>query len=88
MRIFLFVTVYLLRAIEIIIIARCIVSFIPNIRESKAAKLICWLSEPVLSPAKMLINKAMPNSQLPVDLSPIATYLAIIVVRVFIQSII
>jgi len=85
---FLYVALYLIRIIEMILIARCIISFIPNIRDSQAAKFVYWLTEPVLAPARKLISKAMPNSQLPFDITLIATYLALIIIRMFIQSII
>ena len=75
-----------LRVIEIAIIARCILSFIPGIRNNKIVNIIYWLTEPVLSPARSLLGKFKAGESLPVDLSPVLTFFAIIILRIIIQG--
>ena len=82
------VTLNLLRIIEIIIIARCILSFIPQLKNNQFVKLIIWVTEPVLLPARLLLKKFMPNDAPPIDFSPILTYLFLIVIRIIFTSVI
>ena len=87
MHIVLYVTLLLLRVVEIAIIARCVLSFLPGLRETKAAAFVNWATEPVLQPARSIIDRFMPEGAPPVDFSPIATYLAIMLLRIVLQSI-
>ncbi|MCL2059465.1 MAG: YggT family protein [Oscillospiraceae bacterium] len=87
MFIILYVLLQLLRVVEIVIIARCVLSFLPGLRETKVAAFINWVTEPVLQPARSVISKFMPDGAPQVDFSPIATYLAIMLLRTVLQSI-
>ena len=87
MYIILYVALLLLRIVEIIIIIRCVLSFIPGLRNNKIATFIYWLTDPVLTPARMLIGKFKSSDASFIDFSPIVTYLAIIILRAVLQSI-
>ena len=82
----LYVVLLLFRVVEIVIIIRCVLSFIPSLRDNKITKFVYWLSEPVLTPARILLGKFQSNVMSMIDFSPIVTYFAIIILRSIIQS--
>ena len=86
MYIILYVTLLLLRVVEIIIIIRCVLSFIPGLRDNQIARLVYWLTEPVLTPARTLLSKFQSGETPMMDFSPIVTYIALIILRSVIQS--
>lgn len=72
--------------IELLILARIIMSYIPSIRTSKIYEIVFQLTEPILYPIreglfKIGINKGM------IDFSPIAAYLLLSIIRNLIISI-
>ena len=88
MHTFVNITLILLRIVEILIIIRCILSFIPQLRDNQIVRLIIKITEPVLTPARLLINKYLSKNVLNIDFSPIVTYFFLIIIRIIITSII
>jgi uncharacterized protein YggT (Ycf19 family) len=56
------------------------------LRGNQIVGFLYWLTDPVLAPARALWERFAPENSLPVDFSPIITYLAIIVLRGVIRA--
>ena len=86
MNVLLYGVFYLLRVFELIVLALCILSFIPGLRDSGVFKFLYWLTEPVLSPVRSFLGKFLPENVSAIDFSPIAVYFIIILARSIIVS--
>ncbi len=72
----------LLYIIEIALVIRAVLSWIPNIsRENPLIVLISRITEPVLSPVRALIEKSSFGRNSMIDISPLIVFLIIEVVR-------
>ena len=69
----------LLDLIEILILIRVIISWIPMGR-NKFTEFLYAVTEPLLAPIRELVNKAIPQPMM-LDLSPIIAFLLISMVR-------
>ena len=75
----------LLVIVEILIWADIIISFIPPIRDSKLGGAVSFLTDPVLTPIRNIINKSpLGGSGMMLDFSP---FFALLIIQ-FIQSLI
>lgn len=72
--------------IEILILARIILSYIPKLNGSKIAEIIFLLTEPILHPVRELLVKIGLNKGM-IDFSPIGAYLLISLIRSFLTAI-
>jgi len=75
-----------LRVVEILIIVRCVLSFITSLHGNQFVKYIYWITEPVLYPARYILKKLMPDGVSPIDISVLVTFLLLILLRLIIQS--
>ncbi len=60
-----------------LMLARCILSWIPQLFYSKIGMVIQAITNPVLTPCKKLLGKIEFLRNLPIDLSPILAILAV-----------
>jgi YggT family protein len=72
--------------IELLILARIIMSYIPSLRTSRIYAVIFQLTEPILYPVRELLFKIGINKGM-IDFSPIAAYILLGIVRSLILSI-
>lgn len=77
---------YLLRLIEMIILVRVLLSWVPMSRENPFAKIVYNLSEPILGPIRIVLEKVLPRKIAFFDFSPIVAFLAIKLLSGFITS--
>lgn len=63
-----------------LVIFKCILSWIPDLRGTKLDKTLDKIVEPILSPIRNVMNKSKMFRNLPVDLSPIVLFLIIDVI--------
>lgn len=75
---------YALSAAELLILLRCILSWIPGLH-NRFVQIVYNLADPVLAPVQKLISKLMGGRSIMIDLSPIVVYLMI---RFFIRPLI
>ncbi|OQB14005.1 MAG: YGGT family protein [Firmicutes bacterium ADurb.Bin193] len=75
-----------LDVVELLILIRVILSWIP-LGNNRFIDIINNLTEPVLSPIRMLIEKSMGGRQIMIDFSPIVAFLLInLLQRIIITS--
>ena len=77
-------TIFLfLEILSWLVIFKCILSWIPDLRGTKIDKLLNKIVEPILSPIRNVMNKSNMFANLPVDLSPIILFLIIdVIIRI------
>lgn len=66
---------YFFRFLEIMIIIRCVVSFMPSLQYSKFTDFVYSVTEPILYPIRELLYRYTNTG--PFDLSPIIAYFLI-----------
>ncbi|MCT4508511.1 MAG: YggT family protein [Tepidibacter sp.] len=66
---------YFVRFLEIMIIIRCVVSFVPSLQYSKFTDFVYRVTEPILYPIRELLYRYTNTG--PFDLSPIIAYFLI-----------
>ena len=75
-----YVVFRILDIIELLIIARAILSWFPIRRDNVLVSFLNTLTEPLLEPIRKLIDKAVTQPMM-IDLSPIIAFLLIGIVR-------
>lgn len=73
--------------IELLILARIIISYIPNLRGSQITEIIYQLTEPILHPVRELLYKIGLNKGM-IDFAPIGAFLLLAVIRSLLFSIV
>lgn len=63
------------RIIEVLILLRVIISFIPFGRENKFLLFIYTVTEPILSPIRNMLSRSAFGKNLMLDFSPVLAYL-------------
>ena len=71
---------------KLLILARIIISYIPNLRGSQITEIVYQLTEPILHPVRELLYKIGLNKGM-IDFSPIGAYLLLNVIRSLLFSI-
>ncbi|MGI6563567.1 MAG: YggT family protein [Clostridia bacterium] len=71
----------LLRIIEILIIIRIILSWLPMQRTGPIMNILYQLTEPILGPIRNLISRSSIGNNMMLDISPIIAFLLISVIR-------
>nr|WP_312576005.1 YggT family protein [Sedimentibacter sp.] len=74
-----------IRIVNVLILARVLISFFPNLRYSKITDFIYQLTEPILAPCRAILNKFGLNMGM-VDFSPILAYMILRLVQILIYS--
>jgi len=64
---------YVLQAMSIIILVRCVLSWLP-LGYNKLTEFIYTVTEPILAPIRNLLSKAMGGSIMYLDFSPIIAF--------------
>lgn len=72
--------------IEIAILARVIISWIPVNRDSRIIQYLYTITEPILGPIRSLIEKSAFGRNMMFDISPIVAFLLIGIIRNIILS--
>ena len=57
-----------------VILARCIMSWLPLRQDNPIVKLVYGLTEPILGPIRRMLAKSPLGGGLPIDFSPIIAY--------------
>lgn len=78
-------TYYLLEAISYLLLARIILSWIPQIRQSKFYGFIHQVTEPLLIPVRKLISKTQAANW-PIDISVIIIFVLIGIIQMLIAQ--
>ncbi|MBN2557725.1 MAG: YggT family protein [Clostridia bacterium] len=83
MSIFLRAVYYLLEVVSYMLIARVLLSWFPQVRQSKFFAILFQLTEPLLMPIRKLLSRTKAG-EMPIDLSVIIAYLIIAVIQMII----
>lgn len=71
--------------VNYLILARVLLSFFPSLRYSKITEFIYQLTEPILAPCRMLLDKVGLNMGM-VDFSPILAYMILRFLQMLVYS--
>jgi YggT family protein len=86
MTVLLFTTLdYLLEIISWAVIIRALLSWIPNLANTKFASILYNFTEPILAPVRALISKIMKDRYSMIDFSTIAVILVAMIIQVIIS---
>ncbi|WP_099187988.1 YggT family protein [Tepidibacter mesophilus] len=66
---------YFVRFLELMILIRCVISFVPSLQYSKITDFVYSVTEPILHPIREMLYKYANTG--PFDLSPIIAYFLI-----------
>lgn len=81
------ILVKVLELIEIAVLLRAVLSFIPSASEGAFMRILVQLTEPLLSPVRRLIERSpLGRTAYRIDLSPLAVFLIAEIVRMFLVS--
>ncbi|MBQ7625395.1 MAG: YggT family protein [Clostridia bacterium] len=69
-----------LRAYQIVMIVSAVLSWIPDLRQSKIKYFCDSLTEPVLRPVRSLLNRIGGLGSLPIDISFLLVYILLAVI--------
>ena len=75
MTVFLHLIVALVRALQIMMFARAVVSWIPQLSESSVAKFLLIMTEPVVMPVRAVLGRFESVRSMPIDISFFVTML-------------
>lgn len=71
---------YLLNVVNLILVVRCIVSWLP-LGYNRFTEILYTLTEPFLAPIRRLLQKTMGTSSMYIDFSPIVAFLLISLIQ-------
>lgn len=66
---------YLIWIINILILARCVLSWFPGGNDSHTGYLLIMMTEPILGPIRSLLKRIRPLQNQPLDFSPLVAIL-------------
>ncbi len=72
---------FLLSALEILMLIRAILSWIPVDEDSALERFVYAVTEPVILPVRSLLERSERIASLPIDLSFLITYFLLIIVQ-------
>lgn len=72
--------------IEITIILRAVLSWLPVPRDSKLVYLLYQITEPILAPIRSIVQKSSFFGSIMIDISPIIAFLLIRIIRTIVLS--
>ena len=75
------VVILLLDCLQILMLVMVIMSWIPQLRESRAYQIICSLVDPIIDPFRRLLYKIPGRDRFPLDLSFLAAWIVLSLVR-------
>lgn len=76
---------YILRLFEAVLVIRAIVSWLPISHGNRLIELLYKVTEPILIPIRKLLNKTPLGNNMMFDLSPVAAFLLIELIRIIIR---
>lgn len=65
----------IIEALQWILLIRAILSWFPQVNESKIGQIIYMITEPILTPVRRLLEKIPALSTLPIDFSILFTWM-------------
>lgn len=75
----------LIRLVDVLIILRILLSFLPNLRASRFAEFIYQMTEPILAPCRALLDKLGLGMGM-FDFSPLLAYLVMRIIEIIVYS--
>ncbi len=82
----------LIEIIELLILARVFLSWVPNMRDNQIVRFIYQITEPMLSPVRSMIERSSFGRNMMIDFSPIIVFLILgilkrILARIFLVGV-
>lgn len=74
--------------LELVILARAFISWLPVPREHRLVRLLYQITEPILAPIRSLIQRSSFGYNMIFDFSPIIALILISLIRTFVLSLI
>lgn len=72
---------WLINLLNILILIRCVMSFLPQTLDSMAGRIVVTLTEPLLAPCRRLLDRFEFTHSLPLDFSPLLAFLLLSVIE-------
>ena len=76
------------RLLYILVIIRVFLSWIPNARYSTIGNLICTLTDPILGPARSMLNNSPLGGGMMIDFSPVIALFILDIIQMILLSVI
>lgn len=73
--------IYLFEFIKYAILARVIISWLPVSRDNQLIRLLYQITEPILAPARKILEKSAIGKNTMMDFSPILAFLIIAIIE-------
>lgn len=82
----------LIEIIELLILARVFLSWVPNMRDNQIVRFIYQITEPLLAPVRSMIERSSFGRNMMIDFSPIIVFLILgilkrILARIFLVGV-
>ena len=78
----------MLAALELLMLARAIMSWLPVDEESAMFRFLIVVTEPIILPVRKLLERSETIASLPIDLSFMVAYLLLIIVQFLLPTVI
>ena len=86
-RIFVAIVRLLITALQLFMLARAVLSWLPFDEESPLQKFVFTVTEPVIIPIRAVLEKSEKIASLPIDLSFIVAYFVLIILSSLLPSV-
>ncbi|MBR5390165.1 MAG: YggT family protein [Clostridia bacterium] len=75
------VVILLLDSLQLLMLAMAVMSWIPQLRESRVYQIVCSVVEPIIDPFRRLLYRIPGMDRFPLDLSFLAAWIVLSLVR-------
>lgn len=81
-----YVTIRLLNLLQWLLVFRALVSWFPQVQQSRIGELLYAVTEPMVAPCRNLLSRFSSLRTLPVDFSPLLAFMILLILQSFLSS--
>ena len=79
-------TIRLLNLLQWLLVFRALVSWFPQVQQSRIGELLYAVTEPMVAPCRNLLSRFSSLRTLPVDFSPLLAFMILLILQSFLSS--
>lgn len=79
-------TIRLLNLLQWLLVFRALVSWFPQVQQSRIGELLYAVTEPMVAPCRNLLSRFSSLRTMPVDFSPLLAFMILLILQSFLSS--
>ncbi|MDO5784781.1 MAG: YggT family protein [Eubacteriales bacterium] len=79
-------TIRLLNLLQWLLVFRALVSWFPQVQQSRIGELLYAVTEPMVAPCRSLLSRFSSLRTMPVDFSPLLAFMILLILQSFLSS--